>query len=350
MNTKSIFKIIQMLCIFMLGIFSNAQSLVFTPATTIPTNVPAGSTASFSLDYTSAVACNISVSLYKTLANSTSPDYTNGFQTYIDGGSIPATATASTQVINLPIPGSQTPSTNLPAGVQYVWTYFLKTGPDANGSYLAGSNTSPITIIASTTVTDAISFVGTPPASVAAGASPSVGYQYTAKTADRITKVSLSLYDAGGYKSDVVGFYLNPSSMTTTTPVTQTPTLMIPSGTTPTANLPSGQYYQWEVAIYSAGYATYLGGTSSPATVTSSTLATSEVKNIKNATYPNPVKDVVNFTKSSEVKTVKITDLSGRMLLNQAKDFTNGMNVSTLKKGIYIITINGNESQKLIKN
>ena len=347
MNTKSIFKSILTLSIFMFGVFSNAQSLVFTPSTTFPTNVPVGSTASFSLDYTSSVVCNISVALYKTDNGGVNPDYNNGFQTYAIINNLPATAVASTKLVNLPIPGGQTLSANLPAGVKYVWTYFLK---DANDAYLAGTNTTPITIVASSTITDAISFSGTPPTSVAAGSSPTVGYQYTATTADRITKVGLDLFNAdGSYNSDIVAYFLNPSTKsTTTTPSTQNPSLAIPSATTPSSGLPSGQYYKWEVAIYGAGYS-YIGGSSTPVTVTAS-LGTSEVKNLKNGIYPNPAKDIVSFNKSSDVKKVQITDLSGRLIIDQSKDFTKGINISNLKKGTYIITINGSDSQKLIKN
>lgn len=50
--------------------------------------------------------------------------------------------------------------------------------------------------------------------------------------------------------------------------------------------------------------------------------------------YPNPVKDMLNF--SEEITTVKITDLSGKLLLeNLVKG--QSINLSKLKKGIYVV-------------
>ncbi len=66
--------------------------------------------------------------------------------------------------------------------------------------------------------------------------------------------------------------------------------------------------------------------------------------------YPNPVKSVLNF--SEEVSNIKITDLSGKTV-KQISDFKNTIDVGSLAKGSYIITVTtktGNTiTKKLVK-
>ena len=64
-------------------------------------------------------------------------------------------------------------------------------------------------------------------------------------------------------------------------------------------------------------------------------LATNEVQSTKINIYPNPVKETLNF--SEEVSKIKITDLSGKMV-KQASASAKSVNVSTLAKGVYIIS------------
>ncbi|MNK72626.1 Internalin-J precursor [compost metagenome] len=65
------------------------------------------------------------------------------------------------------------------------------------------------------------------------------------------------------------------------------------------------------------------------------TLGLSENKSSYLTVYPNPVKDILNF--SEQVSDIKITDLSGRTI-KQISASTNGINVSNLSKGTYIVT------------
>ena len=80
-------------------------------------------------------------------------------------------------------------------------------------------------------------------------------------------------------------------------------------------------------------------------------LATNEISKVKQITlYPNPVKDMLNF--SEEVSDVKVADLSGKMVKQiSAKGKT--VDISTLPKGIYIISTTTKEGkanhQKIIK-
>ena len=71
-------------------------------------------------------------------------------------------------------------------------------------------------------------------------------------------------------------------------------------------------------------------------------LATAETANSKINIYPNPVKEIINF--SEEVFNVKITDVSGRTVKrNSAKG--KSIDVSTLTKGVYIISATTNAGE-----
>lgn len=59
-----------------------------------------------------------------------------------------------------------------------------------------------------------------------------------------------------------------------------------------------------------------------------------EISPSKLQIYPNPVKDVLNF--SEKLKEITVYDLSGKVIKTQ-KDFTDKLNVNNLPKGIYIL-------------
>lgn len=62
--------------------------------------------------------------------------------------------------------------------------------------------------------------------------------------------------------------------------------------------------------------------------------------------YPNPVKDILYF--SEEVFNVKITDLSGRTV-KQISASGKSIDVSTLAKGIYMITATAKSGETIKK-
>lgn len=85
-----------------------------------------------------------------------------------------------------------------------------------------------------------------------------------------------------------------------------------------------------------------------------SVLATNETSNIKNniKVYPNPFTDVLNISDIAGVKTVLVTDISGRLV----KTITNpssALYLGELKSGMYLVTLemkNGaNQTVKVIK-
>lgn len=68
--------------------------------------------------------------------------------------------------------------------------------------------------------------------------------------------------------------------------------------------------------------------------------------------YPNPVKDVLNFTNADKIKSVRIFDATGKQLPVQ-KSVSN-LNVSTLGKGVYFVEVEKLDGtiayEKFIKN
>jgi len=68
--------------------------------------------------------------------------------------------------------------------------------------------------------------------------------------------------------------------------------------------------------------------------------------------YPNPVKDVLNFTNVDKIKSVRIFDATGKQMPLQ-KSVSN-VNVSTLEKGVYFVEVEKVDGtiayEKFIKN
>lgn len=72
-----------------------------------------------------------------------------------------------------------------------------------------------------------------------------------------------------------------------------------------------------------------------------------EEKNI--SIYPNPSNGIFNITGYDEMLIV-ITDLTGRTLLTKQINKNNQIDLSNLSSGIYFITINNQETKKLVLN
>ena len=80
-----------------------------------------------------------------------------------------------------------------------------------------------------------------------------------------------------------------------------------------------------------------------PLTIANGKLGIEELKNEANefVIYPNPVKDILYIKSDSEqqVKSISIFDLSGKEVLRSNIDSSNGVNVSSLSSGSYIVKI-----------
>lgn len=79
-------------------------------------------------------------------------------------------------------------------------------------------------------------------------------------------------------------------------------------------------------------------------------LKLNEYNNTETSIYPNPTTDYININSSEKNNTIKITDLTGKVIFNGIN--TNKIDVTHLTKGVYIIHVKTNKEefiQKIIK-
>lgn len=81
-------------------------------------------------------------------------------------------------------------------------------------------------------------------------------------------------------------------------------------------------------------------------------LATANVQNTKMSVYPNPAQDVLHFTNVDKVSSVEVYNMVGQKVLSASSISKEGLDVSKLAKGTYVVTVktgNKTESVKLLK-
>ncbi len=81
--------------------------------------------------------------------------------------------------------------------------------------------------------------------------------------------------------------------------------------------------------------------------ITKGVLATSDVKANKNTIklYPNPFSDVLNISDASNVKSVSISDISGR-LVRVIDNPASALQLGELRQGMYLVTLNMKDGSK----
>lgn len=82
------------------------------------------------------------------------------------------------------------------------------------------------------------------------------------------------------------------------------------------------------------------------------TLGTKEAKASESKIYPNPVKDVFHLDWKGKISKIEMYDLSGKLVKSFTPNTENEYSVSSLPKGVYIVTVTGdakNKSFKIIK-
>ena len=102
-------------------------------------------------------------------------------------------------------------------------------------------------------------------------------------------------------------------------------------------------YNHWEVTLDTTGFSGFFVRT------TSSTLATANVKQDQISIYPNPVKDILNIDLKTQKGSVKIFDLSGKVIKTAEVNKSGAVDVSKLTKGMYIVEITTNDNSKVTK-
>jgi hypothetical protein len=97
--------------------------------------------------------------------------------------------------------------------------------------------------------------------------------------------------------------------------------------------------------IYADDIEVIAGGQTTTSTITASAGANDVV------IYPNPVTNTLNITHISKTDRVEIMDLSGKIILTDASSdaSTTEVDVSNLKKGVYLLKLTGSKNNKVIQ-
>jgi hypothetical protein len=84
------------------------------------------------------------------------------------------------------------------------------------------------------------------------------------------------------------------------------------------------------------------------------TLSTQDLEAIDFSIYPNPANDVINITSKALMESVRIYDITGKLVLSNRAIDTNTLNISELRTGVYLFKVvlkNGSQiTKRLIKN
>ncbi|SMC67001.1 T9SS type A sorting domain-containing protein [Chryseobacterium sp. YR221] len=119
------------------------------------------------------------------------------------------------------------------------------------------------------------------------------------------------------------------------------------SGETETISIPTvaGTVYYVNVGNYST-WSDDLEGTFT-ISINKENLATSETSKAKNTVqaYPNPFTEVLNISKIDQVKSISISDISGR-LMKSIDQPASVLQLGDLKSGIYLVTLNMKDGSK----
>lgn len=84
----------------------------------------------------------------------------------------------------------------------------------------------------------------------------------------------------------------------------------------------------------------------------SSALSVDMVENGDVSVFPNPVKDILNITGTTEVVSVDVYDVLGKKVMSFNEMTSGAINISSLAKGVYIVKLNtefGSKTVKIIK-
>jgi hypothetical protein len=119
------------------------------------------------------------------------------------------------------------------------------------------------------------------------------------------------------------------------------------SGETETISIPTvaGTVYYVNVGNYST-WSDDLEGTFT-ISINKENLATSETSKAKNTVqaYPNPFTEVLNISKIDQVKSISVSDISGR-LMKSIDQPASVLQLGDLKSGIYLVTLNMKDGSK----
>lgn len=78
-----------------------------------------------------------------------------------------------------------------------------------------------------------------------------------------------------------------------------------------------------------------------------STLSTPKISNVNFSVYPNPADDILNISSLNEITSIKVTSITGKTIFSQ--EGGNSLDISSLSKGIYFLTVTSNDASSTKK-
>jgi hypothetical protein len=315
----------------------------------IQSSIEAGTNGAIEVTYTSDVACKLNIQLRETNPNETKVNF-NKWIGQMNVADLAVAATPTTVTLNYSVSGSQIPSADLATGVQYTFSFKL-VGDNSEGDfgYNDGETANITTITAPTSVVNSVSFTSVP-TEISAGSDMTANFKYTLVNEGKV-KVDIRKYDGETWLSEglVVETFINPAAATSATAVAETKMLTIGNDTPLSSSLTGNENYKTVVTLYDDSW-TFIMQTKSDLTITAS-LGTDDNDLESFSLYPNPVDNVLHIKSNQlEVKTIRIFDITGRTVkaIDNAKG-VKSVDTSSLKRGIYIMSINNNLQYKFVK-
>jgi hypothetical protein len=186
------------------------------------------------------------------------------------------------------------------------------------------------------------------------GSTITVDYEYTNAT-DGYIYCAIELLNDWTWAGSVVSAELNPAEAGTA--VTGSFDLTIPAETALTSTLVSPMNYKIKIELKTGSEGTWLAN-ASPGTEIDLTAAVAGIGDLNGANnisiYPNPVSNELNISNidMSEVKSIKVLNILGKVVVSQLSFDTNTIDVSTLVQGVYCLVISterGTKQTKFIK-
>jgi hypothetical protein len=187
---------------------------------------------------------------------------------------------------------------------------------------------------------------GNAPATAAVGETISAGFTYDAIAAGTC-QIQLFKTDASGninYSAGTDVYFVGPVSAGTGMTISNTFT--VPNTVMPTSTLPSGQVYKWFFKLSVGGTDYYAAN---PETTITSGLKTNDLTKVssKEMFMDNKSRRLMVNTSNVTSDSAKIYDITGKRVTTIANlKQTQSVDLSNLKKGVYILVTNDNRSLK----
>ena len=319
------------------------EALPSISVTTLPNSTQAGSNLIVNYKYTAAAAGKITAVVTK---NGGVNDYdfisTVAF-TQLD----PAVAgTDVTGSFTLAIPASTTPTASLTGNENYRIILELK---DASNNWLAGNyDTVNYNITAGTAPYISVTSI---PTSTEAGTNLIINYKYTASATGKISAVVTKNGGVNDYDfiSTVAFDELDPAAVGTN--VTGSITVAIPADTTPSASLTGNENYRVTLELKDASNNFVAGDYSNINYTISPSLGTYDFNSDRFSVYPNPVDNVLKISNTGNLSkaSFRISNVSGQTVQKSNSRNKEGIDVSSLKTGIYLLSVDTDKGGKQIK-